>query len=343
MAQSLDNLSRTWSDAGTTFTAIKYDITDSGSAAGSLLLDLRTNSTSRFKVAKSGAITVAPGTAAAPGLVFSDDAITGFYKSTGNILDLSIGGAQTFRFSANGLFFTASTGQFQLSSAGALSWTSGTAGSSTADVFLARDAANTLAQRNGANGQTFRIYGRYTDGSNYERFYVSAPTTSGDTVLIGTDKLGVGQAARALAFQTDGVTRLTIQGNGTVDVVGGLSMNAGQQVLWPSRIGLFVTDVGILRITGGGSTFNRIQLGGTDNTFPALKRSSAALQVRLADDSANAALESASVKTDAPAGGTSGTWKLGVAASVSPTSPNRTIEVDIGGTIYYIAAKTTND
>lgn len=47
--------------------------------------------------------------------------------------------------------------------------------------------------------------------------------------------------------------------------------------------------------------------------------------------------------TGAPTGGTSGTWKLGVAATVSPTSPNRTIEVDIGGTIYYIHAKTTND
>jgi hypothetical protein len=29
--------------------------------------------------------------------------------------------------------------------------------------------------------------------------------------------------------------------------------------------------------------------------------------------------------------------------SVSPTAPNRTLTVDIGGTTYYIAAKTTND
>lgn len=29
--------------------------------------------------------------------------------------------------------------------------------------------------------------------------------------------------------------------------------------------------------------------------------------------------------------------------SVSPTSPNRTIQVTVGGTTYYIAAKTTND
>jgi hypothetical protein len=50
-----------------------------------------------------------------------------------------------------------------------------------------------------------------------------------------------------------------------------------------------------------------------------------------------------SVKTAAPSGGTAAAWKLGTVATVSPTSPNRTIEVDIGGTIYYIHAKTTNN
>ena len=49
------------------------------------------------------------------------------------------------------------------------------------------------------------------------------------------------------------------------------------------------------------------------------------------------------VRTAAPSGGTAANWKLGTVASVSPTSPNRTIEVDIGGTIYYIHAKTTNN
>jgi hypothetical protein len=49
------------------------------------------------------------------------------------------------------------------------------------------------------------------------------------------------------------------------------------------------------------------------------------------------------VSTTDPAGGAGPAWKLGVAATVSPTSPNRTIRVEIGGTSYYIAAKTTND
>ena len=49
------------------------------------------------------------------------------------------------------------------------------------------------------------------------------------------------------------------------------------------------------------------------------------------------------VSTTDPAGGAGPLWKLGVAASVSPTSPNRTLRVDIAGTSYYIHAKTTND
>jgi hypothetical protein len=50
-----------------------------------------------------------------------------------------------------------------------------------------------------------------------------------------------------------------------------------------------------------------------------------------------------SLTTAAPTGGTAAAWKLGTKATVSPTSPNRTIEVEVGGTTLYIAAKTTND
>ena len=54
-------------------------------------------------------------------------------------------------------------------------------------------------------------------------------------------------------------------------------------------------------------------------------------------------INTGSLTTGAPSGGTAAAWKLGTVATVSPTSPNRTIEVDIGGTIYYIHAKTTNN
>jgi hypothetical protein len=51
----------------------------------------------------------------------------------------------------------------------------------------------------------------------------------------------------------------------------------------------------------------------------------------------------AGIITASPTGGSANKWKLGEAATVSPTSPNRTIRVEIGGTVYYLHAKTTND
>lgn len=54
-------------------------------------------------------------------------------------------------------------------------------------------------------------------------------------------------------------------------------------------------------------------------------------------------ISAGSFKSGAPSGGTSQAWKLGTVASVTPTSPNRTIEVEVNGTTYYLAAKTTND
>jgi hypothetical protein len=50
-----------------------------------------------------------------------------------------------------------------------------------------------------------------------------------------------------------------------------------------------------------------------------------------------------SITTGDPSGGTRKPWKIGEVATVSPTSPNRTIRVEIDGVVYYIHAKTTND
>jgi hypothetical protein len=50
-----------------------------------------------------------------------------------------------------------------------------------------------------------------------------------------------------------------------------------------------------------------------------------------------------SITTGAPTSGSIKPWKLGEVATVSPTSPNRTIRVEIDGVVYFIHAKTTND
>ena len=80
------------------------------------------------------------------------------------------------------------------------------------DLFVTRDAANTLAQRNGTNAQGFNIYNTYTDASNYERGY---RRWVGNVMQIGTEKAGTG-TARGMEFQTDGATRMSINAVGQI-------------------------------------------------------------------------------------------------------------------------------
>lgn len=51
------DLTDTWNAGATTFTAIKMNVTDTASAAGSLLIDLQVGGVSQFSVTKAGAVT----------------------------------------------------------------------------------------------------------------------------------------------------------------------------------------------------------------------------------------------------------------------------------------------
>lgn len=197
----------TWNAAGVTFTAQKVNVTDTASASGSLLADWQVGGTSKAKISKSGALMVAAGTAAAPGLFFSDESQTGFYKSASTIIDVAIGGSQCFRFSNNGFFFPKSTGTVSLSSAGRFGWEVGIAGNASPDLAIYRDAAATLAQRDGTNAQTLRVYGTYTDSSNYVRASLAATST---TVTLAAETAGTG------ADNVD--VTITPAGTGGVDI-----------------------------------------------------------------------------------------------------------------------------
>lgn len=51
------NMVDTWNAGGTTFTAVKMNVTDTASAAASALIDLQVGGVSQFKVSKAGAVT----------------------------------------------------------------------------------------------------------------------------------------------------------------------------------------------------------------------------------------------------------------------------------------------
>jgi hypothetical protein len=230
------DLSDTWNASGTTFTAIKMNVTDTASAAASLLMDLQVGGTSRFSVAKGGIVTLPQGGGGAPALqVTGGGGNSGFGSVNGYDWFYSRAGSSMASFGFN---------RFCVGS-GNITWASSPGG--TADILLTRDAANTLAQRNGVNAQAFNLYNTYTDASNYERARVAWVSNG---LVIGTQPAGTG-TPRGISLDVGGTaTRLDL-GGGIITFI-----NAA------------------------------LNLGGITSAFPALKRSTTTMQVRLADDSA---------------------------------------------------------
>ena len=178
------NMADTWDQGPTTFTAIKMNVTDTASNANSLLIDLQVAAASQFKVSKGGAVTSAGGI---------------LLKSSNN----------------TGISLSFYNNELQLGSELPLSWSSINPGGGNGDLYLYRDAANTLAQRRSTNAQTFRVYNTYTDASNYERGSVGWVSNS---FVITSERAGTG-ASRSLVIDsgegvqinTTGVSRWIFQ------------------------------------------------------------------------------------------------------------------------------------
>jgi len=151
---------------------------------------------------------------------------------TGNLLDLQVNGARVLHVTNAGAlsFPAASNTRFQLQAYGTnalgfyltdagpyyawsssqgyfqgsgtfIGWNSaGNLNTGSVDLALFRDAANTLAQQNGTNAQTYRLYNTYTDASNYERFSLS---WNSNVLNIANEANGTG-TLRGIAFNANG-------------------------------------------------------------------------------------------------------------------------------------------
>jgi len=165
------DLSATWNASGVTFTGLKFNVTDTASNITSLLLDLQVGGSTKVSVTKSGQINI-PNTSQID-------------SSTAAFINFKIGGS-TKHFSLD-----ANNGP-KIISVRALNWAStNDAESGSIDLSLYRDAASILAQRNGTNAQTFRLYNTYTDASNYERLAIS---WGSNIVSIKPENAGTGSA-----------------------------------------------------------------------------------------------------------------------------------------------------
>jgi len=159
------DMTQTWNDASVTFTSLKLNVTNTASATGSILLDLQVGGSSRFKVNAAGGSLFESG-----GHIFESNANALLLTNSGETKSLVI--RNDYTFIPNTAFF---------------GW--GNTGSFATDVRLYRDAAQTLAQRNSTNAQTFNIYNTYTDSSNYERGFLK---WNSNVLEIGAEELGTG-------------------------------------------------------------------------------------------------------------------------------------------------------
>lgn len=145
----------------------------------------------------SGQVLASDGAVATPGLSFASFPAVGFQV-------LSANGCYYNVASANRMFFGSAT--LQLQSTYSFGWTGGVPGNAL-DTVLLRDAANTLAQRNGTTPQLQNLYATWTSATVYERLATKAVAAS-DFVIVpevggggGTLRgLSLGSASGRLGF-----------------------------------------------------------------------------------------------------------------------------------------------
>lgn len=242
------DIAETWNNAGTAFTLIKANVTDTASNASSLLIDLQVGGTSSFKINKSGELS----------LLNSGAVIRGLYNSS-------------FYFSGA----IRVQGDTWINRSSAIKWDSaGWPSSNTTDLVILRDAANTLAQRNGTSSQTLRIYNTFTDASNYERATIG---WNSNILQIGTEAAGTGtRRSINLNYTTtiDGNSRtnvpaLTITNVGAGN--GGLlvgQLQVGYQQDWTRLTAFYTANKALAYSHGGTGVANQgAHRFSTDSTF----------------------------------------------------------------------------
>ena len=172
----------------------------------------------------TGALTIASGTltASAPALNITQTWNNGAVAFTGLLINITntasagtsrlqswkVGGTELAYVDVNGGIYAPTSivnGQYFVLSgtAGFIAWGAG-------DLYIVRDAAATLAQRNGTTQQIFRLYNTYTDANNYERLTLTG--VAGASVNITAETLGTGGDNLSV--------NVTPAGTGSVNLIG---------------------------------------------------------------------------------------------------------------------------
>jgi hypothetical protein len=179
-----------------------------------------------------------------------------------------------------------------------LQWSSDTTTYGTPDTILARDAANTLALRNGANTQTFNIYHSWTNASNYSgmslfwsstNFYIQ-PTRLGSGSFIASLNINTGASApinlqigNVTAWQISSSSHFLAGADNTYDI-GASGANRPRNIYTSSGV-VFANSLAVNSSTFNALLWNSGQFGWgsgasvttSTNTDTGFKRSAAAI------------------------------------------------------------------
>jgi len=335
------NIAQTWNTTGTP-TLVKCNVVDTSSNAASLLMDLQVGSVSKFKVDKAGKISISTGPAS-PWIDIVDAYGTARIAGSSGSIAIYASAAGLSNEQAVQIHWL---GAFGVPSVGFYGWLPGSDLTTQADTRIYRDAAGTLAQRNSTNAQTYRLYGTYTNASEYRRLSISSTTAGAFT--INAEGAGTGASGNTLELQTGGTQKITIDASGRVLLNSYVGVTSNATFLFAEQNGCFSwaygtrssissSADGVIMVGNNARTsFDRFQLGGTTSSFPAIKRNGTAINFRLADDSADApitasqaTLSTGTITASTPALDISQTWNnSGVAFTAAKINVTNTASIN---------------
>jgi hypothetical protein len=331
------NALATWNAGAVTFTALRINVTNTASAAASMLADFQIATVSQWKVTRAGVVTQTGALNTGGGVTVTANASL--------FLKLSHNGSNTPAFiwlngwnatqknwqidtgaignnfcitpstAAGGFTFTTPT--FEMTSAGQLTLT-------------ATAAAVILANRTDAAAALGYYYVQRAGSTKY---------------YLGLDASDNGYCS-ATTFTFAGI----LDANGRVTTAVGSYFGWGPGT---STILRSPSD-GIITLLNAAETgFTRLQFGGTTNAFPSLARSATDLQARLADNSAlthfyatslvaGGVAKSAAAGEVSYGGSTQTTVGAAGAASALPANPTGYVIINVAGTdrVFPFYAKT---
>lgn len=171
--QNINNMTVTWNSGGTTFNAVKMNVTDTASAAASLLLLFQVGGSDKFKVGKDGTITGAGNLSIAGNATIAGNVTISGTLTAGGITGTVIGPASStanaiarFNGTTGGVLKNSGviiddtnnvTGVVALTATGALKCAQDFTSSTAAAALNTTGAGNVYLRPNGAGSSTGQL------------------------------------------------------------------------------------------------------------------------------------------------------------------------------------------